>query len=87
MVAKHLSFIALILFVRTIVSTPIVNLQRVKRNFSESILQAINYVNKTTVDGRDECDETCKIQRQLRKLLSEKIKQEDGTFTETKSYF
>ena len=86
MVAKHLSFIVLILFVRTIVSAPTVNLQRVKRNFSESTLQAINYVNKTTVHVPHGCDKTCVYIRELRRLLKNK-KHEGSTFTETKSYF
>ena len=83
MVAKYLSFIALILFVRTIVSIPIINLQNVERNFSKSILQTINYVNKTTDDGWDECDANCQFQRKLRQVLLESSKQEDGTFTES----
>ena len=72
MVAKHLSFIVLILFVRTIVSAPTVNLQRVKRNFSESTLQAINDVNKSTVHVLDKCDKTCVRIKKLRRLLIEK---------------
>ena len=83
MVAKYLSFIAFILFVRTIVSTPIVNLQNVERSFSKAILQTINYVNKTTNDGRDECDANCKFQRKLRQVLLESRKQEDGTSSES----
>ena len=82
MVAKYLSFIAFILFVRTIVSTPIVNLQNVERTFSKSILQTINYVNETTDDGWDECDANCKFQRKLRQVLLKSSKQEDETFTE-----
>ena len=87
MVAKYLSFIVFIIFVRTIVPTPIVDLQSVQRNFSKAILQAINYVNKTTDDGWDDCDANCQFQRKLRQALLESSKQEDGTFTESKSYF
>ena len=87
MIAKYLSFIAFILFFRTIVSTPIANLQNVERSFSKSILQAINYVNKTTDDGWDECDANCQFQRKLRQVLLESSKQEDGTFTESNRYF
>ena len=87
MIAKYLSLIVFIIIVRTIVSTPIVNLQSVQRNFSKAILHAINYVNKTTDDGWDECDANCQFQRKLRQALLESSKQEDGTFTESKSYF
>ena len=83
MVAKYLSFIALILFVRTIVSMPIINSQNVERNFSKSILQTINYENKTTDDGWDECDANCQFQRILRQVLLESSKREDETFTES----
>ena len=87
MISKYLSFLAFILFIRTIASTPIVNLQSVERNFSKAILQTINYVNKTTDDGWDECDTNCQFQRNLRQVLLESNKKEDGTFTESKSYF
>ena len=87
MISKYLSFLAFILFIRTIASTPIVNLQSVERNFSKAILQTINYVNKTTDDGWDECDANCQFQRNLRQVLLESNKKEDGTFTESKSYF
>ena len=87
MVAKYLSFIVFIIFVRTIVPTPIVNLQSVQRNFSKAILQTINYVNKTTDNGWDDCDANCQFQEKLREAILERRKQEDGTFTENKSYF
>ena len=87
MIAKYLSFIAFSLLVRTIVSTPIVNLQSVQRNFSKAILQTINYVNKTTDNGWDDCDANCQFQEKLREAILERRKQEDGTFTENKSYF
>ena len=87
MIAKYLSLIVFIIIVRTIASTPIVNLQSVQRNFSKAILQTINYVNKTTDDGWDDCDANCQFQRKLRQALLESSKQEDGTFTESKSYF
>ena len=87
MISKYLSFLAFIVFIRTIASTPIVNLQSVERNFSKAILQTINYVNKTTDDGWDECDANCQFQRNLRQALLESNKKEDGTFTESKSYF
>ena len=87
MISKYLPFLAFILFIRTIASTPIVNLQSVERNFSKAILQTINYVNKTTDDGWDECDANCQFQRNLRQALLESNKKEDGTFTESKSYF
>ena len=86
MIAKYLSFIGFILIFRTIVSTPIVNLQIVERNFSKAILQTINYVNKTTGNGWGECDANCQFQRKLRQALLESSEQEDGTFTESKSY-
>ena len=86
MIAKYLSFIAFSLLVRTIVSTPIVNLQSVQRNFSKAILQTINYVNKTTDNGWDDCDANCQFQEKLREAILERRKQEDGTFTENKSY-
>ena len=87
MIAKYLSFIAFSLLVRTIVSTPIVNLQSVQRNFSKAILQTINYVNKTTDNGWDDCDANCQFQEKLREAILERRKQEGGTFTENKSYF
>ena len=87
MISKYLPFLAFILFIRTIASTPIVNLQSVERNFSKAILQTINYVNKTTDGGWDECDANCQFQRNLRQVLLESSKKEDGTFTESKSYF
>ena len=87
MIAKYLSLIVFIIIVRTIVSTPIVNLQSVQRNFSKAILQTINYVNKTTDNGWDDCDANCQFQEKLREAILERRKQEDGTFTENKSYF
>ena len=87
MIAKYLSFIGFVLIFRTIVSKPIVNLQIVERNFSKAILQTINYVNKTIDDGWGKCDANCQFQRKLRQVLLERSEQEDGTFTESKSYF
>ena len=85
MIAKYLSFIVFSLLVRTIVSTPIVNLQSVERNFSKAILQTRKYVYKTTDNGWD-CGATCQFQEYLRERLSESSKQE-WTFTKSKSYF
>ena len=87
MISKYLSFIAFILFITTIASTPIANLQSVERNFPKAIPKAISYVNKTTDDGWEECDAICQFQKKLRQVLLENFKKEDGTFTERKSYF
>ena len=87
MISKYLSFITSILFITTIASTPIANLQSVERNFPKAILKAISYVNKTTDDGWEECDAICQFQKKLRQVLLENFKKEDGTFTERKSYF
>ena len=70
MVAKYLSFIAFILFVRTVVFTPIVKGQSVKKNFSKSTPQTTTYANKTTASGINGCDPTCKLQRRLIDLLT-----------------
>ena len=75
MIAKYLSFIVFRLLVRTIVSTPIVHLQSVQRNFSKAILQTINYVNKTSDSGWD-CDAICQFQKKLTEALIESSKQE-----------
>ena len=86
MVAKYLSFITLILLFRAIVSTPMVNLQSMTKKLSKSILETINYVNKTTANGWDHCDKVCQLQERLRQRLSKSSEQEDRKFTESKSH-
>ena len=61
---------AFILFVRTVVFTPIVKGQSVEKNFLKSTPQTTTYVNKTTASGINGCDPTCQFQRKLRQLLS-----------------
>ena len=69
MVAKYLSFIAFILFVGTVVFTPVVKGQSVEKSFSKSTPRTTTYINKTTANGRDDCDAICQFQRKLREVL------------------